>query len=66
MASIHDPQAAFADFHAVIRRELGIPEREMIICGMALGHADEAHPINRLVTERAAVGEFATFEGFGD
>lgn len=60
------PQAAFAEYHAVIRRELAIPDRERVICGMALGYADEAHPINRLVTERAAVGEFATFEGFGD
>lgn len=60
------PQAAFAEYHGVIRQELAIPEREMVICGMALGYADEAHPINRLVTERAALGEFATFEGFGD
>ena len=60
------PQAAFAEYHGVIRASLAIPEREMVICGMALGYADEAHPINRLVTERAALGEFATFEGFGD
>ena len=58
------PQAAFADFHAVIRRELGIPESEIIICGMALGHADPAAPQNGLVTTRAAPAEFATFEGF--
>ena len=58
------PQAAFADFHAVIRRELGIPENEIIICGMALGHADESAVENRLVTERAAPAEFAGFSGF--
>jgi nitroreductase len=58
------PQAAFADFHAIIRRELGIPENEIVICGMALGHADEADPVNRLVTERAAPAEFAAFTGF--
>ena len=58
------PQAAFADFHAVIRRELGIPATEIVICGMALGHADPDAVENRLVTERAAVPEFATFEGF--
>jgi nitroreductase len=58
------PQAAFADFHAVIRRELGIPENEIIICGMALGHADPSAVENRLVTERAAPSHFATFEGF--
>jgi len=58
------PQAAFADFHAVIRRELGIPENEIIICGMALGHADPDAVENRLVTERAAIPEFASFAGF--
>lgn len=58
------PQAAFADYHAVIRRELGIPESEIVICGMALGHADPDAAENRLVTERAAPAEFATFEGF--
>ena len=58
------PQAAFADFHAVIRRELGIPENEVIICGMALGHADPDAVENRLVTERATIPEFASFDGF--
>jgi len=58
------PQAAFADHHAVIRRELGIPDNEVVICGMALGRADEDAPVNRLVTERADVDEFATFDGF--
>lgn len=58
------PQAAFADFHKIIRRELGIPDNEIVICGMALGHADDNAVENRLVTERAAVSEFATFQGF--
>ena len=58
------PQAAFADFHAVIRHELGIPENEIIICGMALGYADPSAVENRLVTERAPAGHFATFDGF--
>src|ERR1700682_319309 len=58
------PQAAFADFHQVIRPLLGIPENEIIICGMALGYADTEAPLNRLVTERAPVGGFASFDGF--
>ena len=58
------PQAAFADYHRVIRAELGIPENEIIICGMAIGHADPAAIENRLVTERAPASEFATFNGF--
>jgi nitroreductase len=60
------PQAAFADFHAVIRSELGIPQNEIIICGMALGHADPDAAENRLVTERAPAEQFAAFDGFRD
>jgi nitroreductase len=57
------PQAAFADFHSVIRPLLGIPANEIVICGMALGYADPAAPVNALQTERAAVAEFTTFYG---
>jgi nitroreductase len=57
------PQAAFADFHSIIRPLLQIPENEIIICGMALGHIDPDAPVNQLATERAPIGEFATFEG---
>jgi hypothetical protein len=31
---------------------------------MALGHRDESAPINRLRTDRAALGEIADFRGF--
>jgi len=58
------PQAAFADYHAIIREQLGIPETEIVICGMALGHADEYAGVNRLVTERATLGDWATLAGF--
>jgi nitroreductase len=55
------PQAAFAPYHGVIRDHLPIPPDEVVVCGMALGYADEAAPENRLATERAPVAEFATF-----
>jgi nitroreductase len=57
------PQAAFADFHRIIRPLLNIPDKEVIVCGMALGHIDAAAPVNALVTERAPISDFATFEG---
>jgi nitroreductase len=57
------PQAAFADFHSIIRPILGIPANEIVICGLALGHADPDAPVNALETERAAVSEFTTFRG---
>ncbi|MBV9565146.1 MAG: nitroreductase [Bradyrhizobium sp.] len=58
------PQAAFADFHEIIRPLLGIPENEVVICGMALGHIDPAAPVNALKTERAPLADFASFDGF--
>jgi nitroreductase len=57
------PQAAFADFHAVIRAQLDIPPNEMVICGMAVGHIDADAPVNALETARAAVADFTTFHG---
>ncbi len=58
------PQAAFADFHTVIRPLLGIPASQIIICGMALGYADESALINRLQTERAPLPDYTSFAGF--
>ncbi len=57
------PQAAFADFHRIIRPLLDIPENEIIVCGMALGHIDPDAAVNTLVTERAPSRDFATFQG---
>ena len=58
------PQAAFMDYHKVIRAELGVPEREIVVCGMAIGHEDLSKPENRLRLERAPVDEFTRFFGF--
>ena len=55
------PQAAFTQFHRVIKRELHLADHEMVVCGMALGHADPDAVANRLATERASVDEFASF-----
>jgi nitroreductase len=57
------PQAAFADFHKIIRPQLDIPQKEIIVCGMALGHIDPDAPVNRLATERAPLADYASFEG---
>ena len=55
------PQAAFATYPAIIRRQLGVPEHELVLCGMALGYADPEAVENRLVTERVSVEEFVSF-----
>lgn len=55
------PQAAFAQFHPLIRRELNIPEEQVVVCGMALGHIDPDAPENQLQTVREPVAEFTRF-----
>lgn len=55
------PQAAFTQFHRLIADELRLRPEQMLVCGMALGHADPAAVENSLVTERAPVAEFARF-----
>jgi nitroreductase len=55
------PQAAFTQFHRIIARELGLPDNEMVVCGMSLGYADMSRVENRLQTEREPVAGFARF-----
>lgn len=57
------PQAAFAGVHASLRPVLGIPDGEVVVCGMALGHADPAARENTLETDRAALDEFVVWPG---
>ena len=54
-------QAAIASYPAVLRRELGMRDDEMVVCGMALGVADPAEPTNALVAEREPVAGFTVF-----
>ncbi len=49
---------AMASWPDLIRAELGLDEHTAIVCGMAIGHADEDAPINRTVTAREAVADF--------
>ena len=55
------PQEAWAVWHRIIRDYLSVPENEMVFCGMGIGYADEAHPVNALVSDRAALEEFVSF-----
>jgi nitroreductase len=55
------PQQAFAAYHKIIERHLGVAETETIVCGMALGHEDKAAIANQLKTERAALADFTVF-----
>ena len=58
------PMAAFAPHHRTMRAHLPITPEEVVVCGMALGHADPDAPENGLVTERVPAREFCDFLGF--
>jgi nitroreductase len=59
-------QAAWTHYHQAIRPVLGLSDEQVVVCGMALGHADPDAPENAMVTERAPARDFTRFDGFPD
>jgi nitroreductase len=57
-------QAAWTQYHKVIRTVLGLTDEDVVVCGMALGHADPKAPENLLVTERGGSDQFMSWRGF--
>jgi nitroreductase len=57
-------QESWASWHELVREELGIPDEQILFCGMALGYADLEHPINNFTADREPLDGFATFRGF--
>jgi nitroreductase len=57
-------QAAWSQYHQVIRSTLGVPKDEIVVCGMALGYADRDAPVNALKTERTTARDSLSFRGF--
>ncbi|MGK0170467.1 MAG: nitroreductase [Gammaproteobacteria bacterium] len=52
-------QGAWANFHPVVRACVGASDDELLICGMALGYADESAPVNALEVPREPSSVFA-------
>ena len=55
------PQAAWNGFSSIILPHIGAGAGEMLVCGMALGYADETAPVNTFHTPRVPVQEFTTW-----
>lgn len=55
------PQAAWADYHSVLRQVLPLGDDEIVVSGLALGYADPSAVENTLVTERVATSEHVSF-----
>lgn len=58
------PQEAWAAVHETVAEHIALPPERILYCGMALGYADEAAPVNRWRTQRAPLEDFATLRGF--
>ncbi|MDO8447433.1 MAG: nitroreductase [Rhodoferax sp.] len=52
------PQAAWNGFAKIILPHIGAGADEMLVCGMALGYADESDVVNTFHTPRVRVEEF--------
>jgi nitroreductase len=55
------PQAAWNGFAKIILPHIGAGPDEMLVCGMALGYADESATVNSFHTPRVAVQDFTTW-----
>jgi len=60
------PQAAWAPFHRIIRRVVGAPESQTLICGIALGYADNTAAVNSYRPQRVDADEFTTWHLSGE
>jgi len=52
------PQAAWNGYASLILPHIGAGADEMMVCGMSLGYAAEAEPVNSFHTPRVPVSEF--------
>ena len=52
---------AWTHWHKTVSAFLALPAEEMVFCGMALGHADPAAPINGWRSTREGLGRLCEF-----
>ena len=59
-------QEAWTHWHKTVYAFLKLPPEYILFCGLALGFADEAAPINNWRAPREPLDAFATFSGFAN
>lgn len=55
---------ALGNYGDLTHEVMGLPEDELVVCGIALGRPDASASVNTVRTERDALEDFARFEGF--
>ena len=59
--SVTCPQAAWNHLHTLVLNILDAVQKEELVCDMALGYADPEQIVNRFITPRVPVEDFAVF-----
>ena len=59
-------QEAWGSFSGLTSRVLGIPDSEILWCGIAIGYEDTSAPVNTLRSKRDNIDSFTKFIGFGN
>ena len=54
-------QAALANYPDIVKAELGIPDSEVIVCGISMGYEDPAEKANSFRATRLPIDEFMQF-----
>lgn len=54
-------QGSLGEYPNIVRKELGIASDKILICGMAMGYADEDATINSFQSTRIGLDEFCRF-----
>lgn len=57
------PQAAWCDYEDIVLPHIGAGAQEFLVCGMSLGYADQAAPVNGFETPREPVERFTRWLG---
>ena len=57
------PQECWSVYPKTVSEFIGIPAERMLFCGMAIGHANNEHPVNQFVSPRAELSSFVNFHG---
>jgi len=56
-------QECWSLYHRTLKNFLNPPDELMLFTGMSIGYIDQADPVNKLRTRRAALHDFARFRG---
>lgn len=55
------PQLSMGQYPDIVRKHLNLSDEYAVVCGMAMGFADNKAPVNQYRTERASLNEFVSW-----